>query len=66
MLFIFLSFGYSHGLRTGIFEASKLVLVNVAPNLPEIQVMFLFLHLLYHIQLCCNNLVSAVTNQIMM
>ncbi|KAJ8451254.1 hypothetical protein Cgig2_014026 [Carnegiea gigantea] len=28
----------SHGLRTGIFEASKLVLINVAPNLPEIQV----------------------------
>lgn len=28
----------SHGLRTGIFEASKLVLTNVAPALPEIQV----------------------------
>lgn len=28
----------SHGLRTGIFEASKLLLINVAPNLPEIQV----------------------------
>lgn len=28
----------SHGLRTGIFEASKLVLINVAPNLPEFQV----------------------------
>ncbi|XP_042511636.1 S-adenosylmethionine mitochondrial carrier protein-like [Macadamia integrifolia] len=28
----------SHGLRTGVFEASKLVLVNVAPTLPEIQV----------------------------
>ncbi|KAL4189271.1 hypothetical protein AMTRI_Chr08g206140 [Amborella trichopoda] len=28
----------SHGLRTGIFEASKLVLANVAPNVPEIQV----------------------------
>uniref|UniRef100_A0A1D1ZDA8 S-adenosylmethionine mitochondrial carrier protein n=1 Tax=Anthurium amnicola TaxID=1678845 RepID=A0A1D1ZDA8_9ARAE len=28
----------SHGLRTGIFEASKLVLINVAPTLPEIQV----------------------------
>lgn len=28
----------SHGLRTGIFEASKLVLVNVAPNLHELQV----------------------------
>ncbi|KZV24289.1 calcium-binding mitochondrial carrier protein SCaMC-1-like [Dorcoceras hygrometricum] len=28
----------SHGLRTGIFEASKLVLVNVAPTLPELQV----------------------------
>ncbi|XP_068668703.1 uncharacterized protein [Aristolochia californica] len=28
----------SHGLRTGIFEASKLVLVNVAPKLSEIQV----------------------------
>lgn len=30
----------SHGLRTGIFEASKLVLINVAPTLPEIQVHF--------------------------
>ncbi|XVE75332.1 hypothetical protein DITRI_Ditri12bG0086000 [Diplodiscus trichospermus] len=28
----------SHGLRTGIFEASKLLLINVAPNLPEIQI----------------------------
>ncbi|XWS56468.1 hypothetical protein CRYUN_Cryun09bG0087900 [Craigia yunnanensis] len=28
----------SHGLRTGIFEVSKLVLINVAPNLPDIQV----------------------------
>ncbi|XP_078180606.1 calcium-dependent mitochondrial ATP-magnesium/phosphate carrier protein 1-like [Carex rostrata] len=28
----------SHGLRTGIFEASRLLLVNIAPNLPEIQV----------------------------
>ncbi|KAE9611408.1 putative mitochondrial carrier protein [Lupinus albus] len=28
----------SHGLRTGIFEASKLVLVNFAPTLPELQV----------------------------
>ncbi|XP_039132183.1 mitochondrial substrate carrier family protein C [Dioscorea cayenensis subsp. rotundata] len=28
----------SHGVRTGIFEASKLVLVNVAPTLPDIQV----------------------------
>ncbi|XP_043701736.1 mitochondrial substrate carrier family protein C-like [Telopea speciosissima] len=28
----------SHGLRTGVFEASKLVLLNVAPSLPEIQV----------------------------
>ncbi|KAJ4851050.1 hypothetical protein Tsubulata_048944 [Turnera subulata] len=28
----------SHGLRTGIFEATKLVLINVAPNLPELQV----------------------------
>lgn len=28
----------SHGLRTGIFEATKLVLINVAPTLPEIQV----------------------------
>ncbi|KAL3652065.1 hypothetical protein CASFOL_001746 [Castilleja foliolosa] len=27
-----------HGLRTGICEASKLVLVNVAPTLPEMQV----------------------------
>ncbi|KAE8679459.1 Chaperone DnaJ-domain superfamily protein isoform 1 [Hibiscus syriacus] len=29
----------SHGLRTGIFEASKIVLINVAPNLPEIQIL---------------------------
>ncbi|KAL6128361.1 hypothetical protein ACLB2K_071716 [Fragaria x ananassa] len=28
----------SHGLRTGIFEASKLLLINVAPTLPDIQV----------------------------
>ncbi|KAK8960052.1 hypothetical protein KSP40_PGU018731 [Platanthera guangdongensis] len=28
----------SHGLRTGIFEASKLLLTNVAPTLPEFQV----------------------------
>ncbi|XP_011102130.1 mitochondrial substrate carrier family protein C-like [Sesamum indicum] len=28
----------SHGLRTGIFEASKFVLINVAPTLPEVQV----------------------------
>ncbi|GAB4836495.1 hypothetical protein Ancab_001407 [Ancistrocladus abbreviatus] len=28
----------SHGLRTGIYEASKLVLINVAPTLPDIQV----------------------------
>ncbi|KAK8350231.1 hypothetical protein V6Z11_A06G198200 [Gossypium hirsutum] len=28
----------SHGLRTGICEVSKLVLINVAPNLPDIQV----------------------------
>lgn len=28
----------SHGLRTGIFEASKLVLINFAPNLHELQV----------------------------
>ncbi|XP_047332322.1 mitochondrial substrate carrier family protein C-like [Impatiens glandulifera] len=28
----------SHGLRTGIFEASKLVLVNFAPTLTELQV----------------------------
>lgn len=27
----------SHGIRTGIFEASKLVMINVAPNLSEIQ-----------------------------
>ncbi|KAF3968444.1 hypothetical protein CMV_007666 [Castanea mollissima] len=27
----------SHGLRTGIFEASKLVLINVSPTLPDIQ-----------------------------
>lgn len=31
---------FSHGLRTGIFEATKLVLINVAPTLPEIQVRF--------------------------
>ncbi|KAG5237700.1 mitochondrial substrate carrier family protein [Salix suchowensis] len=28
----------SHGLRTGIFEATKLVLINFAPTLPDIQV----------------------------
>ncbi|XP_077232994.1 uncharacterized protein LOC143874288 [Tasmannia lanceolata] len=28
----------SHGLRTGIFEASKLVLINISPTIPEIQV----------------------------
>ncbi|XP_057520947.1 calcium-dependent mitochondrial ATP-magnesium/phosphate carrier protein 1 [Amaranthus tricolor] len=28
----------SHGLRTGIFEATKLVLINFAPNLPELQI----------------------------
>ncbi|GAB2276712.1 hypothetical protein Dimus_011428 [Dionaea muscipula] len=28
----------SHGLRTGIFEASKLLLINVAPTLSDIQV----------------------------
>ncbi|CAL1374340.1 unnamed protein product [Linum trigynum] len=28
----------SHGLRTGIYEVSKLVLINVAPTLPDIQV----------------------------
>ncbi|KAK3232354.1 hypothetical protein Dsin_004235 [Dipteronia sinensis] len=28
----------SHGLRTGIFEATKLVLLNVAPTLPDFQV----------------------------
>ncbi|XP_016506606.1 uncharacterized protein LOC107824374 isoform X1 [Nicotiana tabacum] len=28
----------SHGLRTGIFEASKVVLINIAPTLPELQV----------------------------
>ncbi|XP_031485297.1 uncharacterized protein LOC116254218 [Nymphaea colorata] len=28
----------SHGLRTGIFEASKLLLTNVAPTVPEIQI----------------------------
>ncbi|CAN0909311.1 Probable S-adenosylmethionine carrier 2, chloroplastic [Linum grandiflorum] len=28
----------SHGLRTGIFEASKLLLINVAPTLPDFQV----------------------------
>jgi hypothetical protein len=70
MLFIFtfsfIFLVYSHGLRTGIFEASKLVLVNVAPNLPEIQVIFLFLHLFYCIILYYDILVCAVTSQIMM
>lgn len=33
----------SHALRTGIFEASKLVLINVAPTLPDIQVMVISL-----------------------
>ncbi|XP_077239551.1 uncharacterized protein LOC143880431 [Tasmannia lanceolata] len=28
----------SHGLRTGIYEASKLVLINISPTIPEIQV----------------------------
>ncbi|XP_074584085.1 uncharacterized protein LOC141840091 [Curcuma longa] len=28
----------SHGLRTGIFEATRLVLINVAPNLQDLQV----------------------------
>lgn len=28
----------SHGLRTGIFEASRLILIHFAPTLPEIQV----------------------------
>ncbi|MCO5579468.1 hypothetical protein L7F22_033323 [Adiantum nelumboides] len=28
----------SHGLRTGIFEASKLLLTNLAPGVPELQV----------------------------
>ncbi|KAM3289983.1 mitochondrial substrate carrier family protein C [Capsicum chacoense] len=28
----------SHGLRTGIFEASKVLLINIAPTLPELQV----------------------------
>ncbi|KAE8689586.1 Chaperone DnaJ-domain superfamily protein isoform 1 [Hibiscus syriacus] len=28
----------SHGLRTGICEVSKVVLINVSPNLPDIQV----------------------------
>ncbi|MCO5589313.1 hypothetical protein L7F22_043279 [Adiantum nelumboides] len=28
----------SHGLRTGIFEASKLLLANLAPGVPELQV----------------------------
>lgn len=39
---------YSHGLRTGIFEASKLVLINVAPTLPEIQVMVITLIICYY------------------
>ncbi|PPR89329.1 hypothetical protein GOBAR_AA31353 [Gossypium barbadense] len=29
-----------HGLRTGICDVSKLVLINVAPNLPDIQCTF--------------------------
>ncbi|KAE9451322.1 hypothetical protein C3L33_16739, partial [Rhododendron williamsianum] len=29
----------SHGLRTGIYEASKLVILNFAPDLPDIQVL---------------------------
>ncbi|XP_039135906.1 S-adenosylmethionine mitochondrial carrier protein [Dioscorea cayenensis subsp. rotundata] len=29
---------YSHGLRTGLFEASRLILGCVAPSLPELQV----------------------------
>ncbi|CAL0333413.1 unnamed protein product [Lupinus luteus] len=28
----------SHGLRTGIFEASKMALINIAPTLPQMQV----------------------------
>ncbi|XP_011027003.1 PREDICTED: uncharacterized protein LOC105127421 isoform X2 [Populus euphratica] len=35
----------SHGLRTGIFEATKLVLINVAPTLPDIQVMLVIMPL---------------------
>lgn len=37
----------SHALRTGIFEASKLVLINVAPTLPNIQVMVISLTVYY-------------------
>lgn len=47
-LIIIFRFFNSHGVRTGIFEASKLVLVNVAPTLPDIQVavaFFIFWHL---------------------
>lgn len=46
------AFNCSHGLRTGIFEASKLVLINFAPTLPELQVRditrhFFFIGLLF-------------------
>ncbi|KAB1218045.1 S-adenosylmethionine mitochondrial carrier protein [Morella rubra] len=37
-LFLFKYWHFCHGLRTGIFEASKLVLIKVAPTLPDIQV----------------------------
>ncbi|KAI3831450.1 hypothetical protein MKX03_011242 [Papaver bracteatum] len=38
LFFPFSFFFNSHGLRTGIFEASKLVLINFAPTLAELQV----------------------------
>lgn len=35
---IAVSLNCSHGLRTGIFEASKLLVINIAPTLPNMQV----------------------------
>lgn len=35
---IAVSLDCSHGLRTGIFEASKLLVINIAPTLPNMQV----------------------------
>jgi hypothetical protein len=49
----FLHGHFSHGLRTGIFEATKLVLINVAPTLPDIQVMLIIMLLgllIFHLQ----------------
>lgn len=54
-------FYFSHGLRTGIFEASKLVLINFAPTLPELQVRDITRHFLFLLScfsvllLPCNN-----------